>query len=57
MANRIDLVDPICMTGGVARNAGVVKALKKNTGRDIKVLKFAQINGAIGAALIAAQQS
>lgn len=56
MANRIILVDPICMTGGVARNAGVVKALKKNCGRDIKVLKFAQINGAIGAALIAAQE-
>jgi (R)-2-hydroxyacyl-CoA dehydratese activating ATPase len=55
MANRIDLVDPISMTGGVARNVGVVKALRKNTGRGIKVLKFAQINGAIGAALIAAR--
>ena len=54
MANRIALTDPICMTGGVARNGGVVKALMKTTGRDIKVLKYAQINGAIGAALIAA---
>ena len=54
MANRIPLVDPVCMTGGVARNVGVVKALQKNSGRDIEVLKFAQVNGAIGAALIAA---
>jgi predicted CoA-substrate-specific enzyme activase len=57
MANRIQLVDPICMTGGVARNIGVVKALQKNSGRDIKVLKLAQVNGAIGAALIAASQT
>ena len=55
MANRIQLADPICMTGGVARNAGVVEALKRNCGRDITVLEFAQTNGAIGAALIAAQ--
>ncbi|MEJ2024221.1 MAG: acyl-CoA dehydratase activase [Deltaproteobacteria bacterium] len=55
MANRIRLVDPICMTGGVAKNEGVVKALRKNFGRNITVLEFAQTNGAIGAALIAAQ--
>jgi len=56
MANRIALVDPIRMTGGVAGNIGVVKALEKKSGRSIKVLDLAQVNGAIGAALIAADR-
>jgi predicted CoA-substrate-specific enzyme activase len=56
MANRIGLAKPLMMTGGVARNRGVVKALEKKSGLPITVLKLAQINGAIGAALIAASQ-
>jgi predicted CoA-substrate-specific enzyme activase len=56
MANRIALVKPLMMTGGVARNKGVVKALEKKAGMPITVLNLAQVNGAIGAALIAASQ-
>jgi activator of 2-hydroxyglutaryl-CoA dehydratase len=41
------------MTGGVARNAGVVKALEEKLGTDIFVSGQAQLCGALGAALIA----
>lgn len=41
------------MTGGVANNAGVVKALEKALGEKIYVPKEAQLCGAIGAALFA----
>lgn len=53
MAGRIGLTAPIMMTGGVAKNIGVVKALEKKTGHSIFVSKEAQIAGAIGAAIIA----
>lgn len=41
------------MTGGVANNSGVVKALEKALGEKIYVPKEAQLCGAIGAALFA----
>ena len=53
MAGRIGLTAPVMMTGGVAKNIGVVKALEKKTGHSIFVSKEAQIAGAIGAAIIA----
>ena len=53
MANRIGLKHPIMMTGGVAKNIGVVKALEKKIGRQIEVAPQSQLTGAIGAALIA----
>ena len=55
MAKRVGLVDPIMMTGGVAKNIGVVRALEKKSGMAIRVTADAQVNGAIGAALIAAR--
>ncbi|HOS77157.1 MAG: acyl-CoA dehydratase activase [Syntrophales bacterium] len=54
MARRLGLVAPIMMTGGVAKNAGVVKALENKLGHVIEVSPYAQENGAIGAALLAA---
>ncbi len=54
MASRVGIQEPVMMTGGVARNVGVVRALEKRSGKSILVSKFAQVNGAIGAALIAA---
>ena len=54
LANRVGIVPPVVMTGGVAKNAGVVKALEKKLGVPIEVSPFAQVNGAIGAAIIAA---
>jgi predicted CoA-substrate-specific enzyme activase len=55
MAGRIGLKAPIMMTGGVAMNSGVVRALEEKCGQPIEVSSKAQVIGAIGAALIAAQ--
>jgi len=53
MANRIGLIAPILMTGGVARNIGVVRALEKVIGMPVVVSPRAQVAGAIGAACLA----
>ena len=54
MAKRVGILAPVMMTGGVAKNIGVVRALEKKSGMSIRVSENAQVNGAIGAALIAA---
>ena len=56
MAARIGLAAPVMMTGGVAKNKGVVGALERKTGYRIEVSQKAQVTGAIGAALIAGRQ-
>jgi predicted CoA-substrate-specific enzyme activase len=53
MASRTGLKPPIMMTGGVARNRGVVQALEKKIGHRIEVSPQSQVMGAIGAALLA----
>ncbi len=53
MANRVGIVPPVVMTGGVAKNIGVVKAMEKKLGVSINVSPYAQVNGAIGAAVLA----
>jgi predicted CoA-substrate-specific enzyme activase len=53
MASRTGLKAPIMMTGGVAKNIGVVKALEKKIGLPIEVSPQSQVTGAIGAALLA----
>ena len=55
MASRIGLPPPIMMTGGVAKNSGVVRAFEEKCGQTIQVSPQAQVIGAIGAALIAAR--
>jgi (R)-2-hydroxyacyl-CoA dehydratese activating ATPase len=54
MARRVGVVAPVMMTGGVARNIGVVRALETKLETAIIVSASAQENGAIGAAIIAA---
>jgi len=54
MVGRIGMKEPVMVTGGVARNIGVVKALEKKLGMKIEVSPYAQVNGAIGAAILAA---
>ena len=56
MANRVGIVEPLMMTGGVAKNIGVVNAIEKKAGCPVRVSTHAQVNGAIGAALIAARE-
>jgi len=54
MANRLRITPLVVMTGGVAKNIGVVKALEKKIGMAVEVSEYAQVNGAIGAAFLAA---
>lgn len=55
MAQRVKASPPIMMTGGVAKNIGIVKALERKFATTIEVNAFAQVNGAIGAAVLAAR--
>lgn len=52
LARRVGIVDDIVMTGGVAKNGGVVVALEEEIGKKIYVSPFSQYAGALGAALI-----
>jgi predicted CoA-substrate-specific enzyme activase len=54
MANRLRIAPLVVMTGGVAKNIGVVKALERKIGMTVEVTEYAQVNGAIGAAFLAA---
>lgn len=56
LAKRIGIVDDVIMTGGVARNGGVLKALEEELGTKIYTSALAQYNGALGAALFAYQR-
>jgi len=53
MANRVGFNPKIMMTGGVAKNGGVVRALGKKIGHKIEVSEKSQVTGAIGAAILA----
>ena len=54
LASKIKLRAPVVMTGGVAKNIGMVKALERRLDCEILVGKSPQENGAIGAAVLAA---
>jgi len=53
LAKRVGVVDPVMMTGGVAKNIGAVRALENKLDTKIRVSEYAQLNGAIGAAILA----
>ncbi len=53
MANRVGFKPAIMMTGGVAKNIGVVHALEQKIGQQIEVSEKSQVTGAIGAAMLA----
>lgn len=55
MANRIGINGNLMMTGGVARNRAVVEALQQKLGIKIEVPPDPQLVGALGAALLAAE--
>jgi predicted CoA-substrate-specific enzyme activase len=56
MGRRVGLAEPVMMTGGVAKNSGVVRALEKELGFALQIDNHAQVIGAIGAALMAAKE-
>lgn len=53
LARRVDGTAPYMMTGGVAQNKGVVKALEEKLGAPLIIDDKAQLCGALGAALFA----
>ncbi len=54
MVRKVGLVPEIALTGGCAKNAGLARAMEKQLGVSIvKLPQDPQLNGAIGAALIA----
>lgn len=53
LLNKIKIIEPITMTGGVAKNKGVVHALEKKLKLTLNIPDEPQIVGAIGAALVA----
>ena len=51
LARRLGVVPPVAMTGGVAQNAGVVRALERELGTTVSVSPLCQLAGAYGAAI------
>ncbi len=56
LARRLNIEPEITMTGGVARNMGMVRALEEVLGRKMQVSPDAQFIGAVGAALFALEK-
>jgi len=56
MAQRMRLEEDFVVTGGGAKDAGLVKLMQKHIGRRLMVPEEPLITGAIGAALIAAEK-
>jgi len=56
LAKPLDIKAPICITGGVSKNRGVVRRLEKQLQTKFVPLKDdAQLMGALGAALLGAE--
>ncbi len=55
LAFKINIKEPVMMTGGVAKNKGMITALEKRLGFELIVGDLAQENGAIGAAVLASK--
>ncbi len=55
LAKRVGVTEPIMMTGGVAKNIGVVKAMENKLAASVVVAEAPQENGAIGAAVLASR--
>ena len=56
LAKRVGMKDDVIMTGGVALNKGMVRALERATGFKLHTSEYCQLNGALGAALFAYQK-
>jgi len=57
LAKRIGVKEMLCMSGGVAQNGGVRKAMEQELGLEITYSPMAQLMGALGAALYAYDKS
>ena len=57
LCHRVGVRDRVVMTGGVAQNHGIVKALEEQLQHEIHLSPLTQYNGALGAALFAYQKA
>ncbi len=57
LANRVGLEKEVVMTGGVAKNGGVVKSLEERLRDNIHIPDEPQVVGAVGAALLAHREA
>jgi (R)-2-hydroxyacyl-CoA dehydratese activating ATPase len=48
----VGIIEPLAMSGGVAKNIGVVSAIEERLNSKMKIFEYSQVVGAIGAALI-----
>jgi len=53
MVRRLGIEPDVVLTGGVAKNVGVVKAMKENLGCEVLVPEAPLLSGAVGAAILA----
>jgi predicted CoA-substrate-specific enzyme activase len=53
MGGQISYREPIVFSGGVAKNIGVVKAIREELGKEVLELEHPQMTGALGAAIFA----
>jgi len=56
LAERVGVEPLLTMTGGVAKNAGLVRAVEERLGTKVWVPEEPQIVGALGAAVIALER-
>jgi (R)-2-hydroxyacyl-CoA dehydratese activating ATPase len=57
MTRRREIRGEVCLTGGVAKNIGVVRWMGKELGQSLCIPEEPQLTGAIGAALIALEKT
>jgi predicted CoA-substrate-specific enzyme activase len=55
LANRVGIHDDVVICGGVAGNLGVVASIAQILGHQVQIVPNPQLSGALGAALIAAE--
>jgi predicted CoA-substrate-specific enzyme activase len=53
LVNRVKIEQDVVLTGGVARNIGLIKALETKLGYPVKISPEPMLTGAIGAAILA----
>lgn len=57
LARRGIIEDDVVMCGGVAQNAGVVRAVARELGRNVIVTPYPQVTAALGAAVLAYEEA
>ena len=55
-AKRVGIVEQVCISGGVSRNTGVVRALEEQLQVPVACSEYGQLFGAIGAAIFSYQK-